>query len=349
MSRLFNELRAHGQTLKLIEGDIVTTAKVMAAMEQHSHWDAETYQTYVSECEFAREWSNNGEIIYNLSHSLAAMFALTSAPNIEWDKLPHPAFVIQVPRAYLPMKGTIEPESSYLYVRAKKVLIVSDWDTTAISVNYGDDSVNVESFNYEESAARAANFVPDPKTVADMHAEAVRRLRIDKTFSKAPDNVIEEAAANSVRAAVNQVRNSASRISTLSVEKKGLHVLSNRIVANLVAYLSEQKAGSVVRRSNSEQAGTLVNVLPPHDVVVNREFRDAAKDAVNATMSGSVVGLRRAMAHHVRGHYRNQPIGEGRTKIKRIWIHPHRRGSEDFGSVVRRVENLSIPTAPSTN
>jgi len=350
MNRLLNELRSIGEVGRLINTDILAFDKARRAMDlENPHWDEGDKMIFHRECVFAGEWTLGGEIVYTLSHSLAAMFAMTSAPVIDWDHMPHKAFVVQVPRGYLPLKGTIEPEFSYIYVSHRQMLIVSDWDTLALQASFNGDELNIETFDVGKAREQARTFDPSAHDRQEAHAIVLRRIQAHPQLSQLPPDMQERLATETVQKDIEQVRARAESTSLDVRESKGLLVLTGRFVANLMAYLEQEPTGTVVRRASSEQAGTVVEMKPPRDVVINRAFRDAARDVVTSTMEGSVVGLRRAMAHHVRGHYRNQPVGQGRTQVKRIWIHPHRRGDAKFGSVVRRVEELDVTMSPRAN
>lgn len=112
-----------------------------------------------------------------------------------------------------------------------------------------------------------------------------------------------------------------------------------RLVSNTVCFMeSIQKTASRTPRSGSAGAGKVVTLAPPRDVVVTRELRAAA--AALATAS-TFAGVRRAMTHFVRGHWRNQPCGEGRQEIRRTWVRPHKRGDESLGRVVERITKLT--------
>jgi hypothetical protein len=123
-----------------------------------------------------------------------------------------------------------------------------------------------------------------------------------------------------------------------------LNVLAMRFLANTLAYIGEAQPGSIRPASpNAQRRPQILSMLPPRELVVKRAFRDAARDAVAATMAGSIVGIRRSLKHHVRGHWRNQAVGPQHSQRRRTWVHPHERGSEDFGSVVRKIETINIP------
>lgn len=114
-----------------------------------------------------------------------------------------------------------------------------------------------------------------------------------------------------------------------------------RIAFNALRYINEypdRVESPRPRRDGS--VGPNRTIRPPRDVTVDREFRLRAAQLVR---SDSFSGARRALAHIVRGHWRNQPVGEGRKGRKLTWVRPHMRGDESLGRVVSRIERITAP------
>lgn len=112
-----------------------------------------------------------------------------------------------------------------------------------------------------------------------------------------------------------------------------------RIAFNTVEYVNSQQdrvEPSISRKDGTSSRTYLVRA--PRDVVVSREFRVRAAELAR---SSTFAGARRALAHIVRGHWRNQPVGEGRQERRLIWVRPHMRGDESLGRVVSRVERIT--------
>jgi hypothetical protein len=119
-------------------------------------------------------------------------------------------------------------------------------------------------------------------------------------------------------------------------------LLARRLAANAIAYILEHQDCVIARpgkRAEGRKPATY-EVRPPREVVIDKEFRAAAKAAVSAT---TLVGIRRALRHVVRGHWRNQAVGTQRAERRRTWIKPHKRGDETLGSVVARLERMRKP------
>lgn len=113
-----------------------------------------------------------------------------------------------------------------------------------------------------------------------------------------------------------------------------------RFVSNVVAYLNENpgEVTSCEAEARHCRRNELPLLRPPGDVSVTADLKTAAQRAAQADSLG---GLKRAMAHFVRGHWRNQPCGEGRQEIRRTWVRPHKRGDESLGRVVERITKLT--------
>src|SRR5512143_370707 len=140
--RLFEQLYSVGSAHPKILASRENMARYIAAMKQACpHWTERDQRMAFAEMKFSSRWIAGGQIVYDLSHSMAAMFSITSAPPIDWKHTPHEAFVIKVPRRFLPVDGTIEPEYSHIYASQEGTLLVADYDTTAVMlVQYGDTS-----------------------------------------------------------------------------------------------------------------------------------------------------------------------------------------------------------------
>ncbi len=109
-----------------------------------------------------------------------------------------------------------------------------------------------------------------------------------------------------------------------------------RMVANVIAYVTQHRecVGSPSGQANGRSTS---RVSAPRDVVVDKAFRDRISALVSA---GSLREIRSALAHMVRGHWRNQPVGVGLADRRLTWVRPHRRGDESLGSVVSRIERM---------
>lgn len=309
--------------------------------EVNPHWNENVKGMMLAEMEFATAWSRAGEIVYNLSPNIAAMFALTSTPTIDWDRVPHRAFVVKVPREYLPLKGTIEPEFSYLYVSKSEILVVSDYDTPPLvfisNLNQPGRTDYFERTSLKDTVKDRVNAQFDKDSMRSYVRQQLTEAGLLKGLSTVNVDALIEA---SVEANVAAFVEDGKRPEYRDPSTLGLNTLAVRFVANTIAYIENSPPSSVSSDTIPGRRPYHLNVNPPADVVVTRDFREGAKAAVSAVMAGSLTGIRRVLKHQVRGHWRNQASGPKRSQRVRRWIYPHTRGDQTLGSVVRRVETI---------
>lgn len=219
-------------------------------------------------------WWNFGQVVYEVSHSMAACFALTSKPVVDWSRLPHRSFAMKVPGEFV---GGDRTDDAWILVgrtpKGERTLINARVGTFGVGFSLkGDaDEATVEAWNPEMAAKR---------------------------------------------------------------------VLLLRVAANALAFITEHRE-CVFAKNERPRSGIVpsaFDVRAPRDLIITREFRDAARAAACAQ---SLTAVRRALAHFVRGHWRNQLVGEGRTERKLTWVRPHKRGDESLGSVVSRIERIT--------
>lgn len=119
-----------------------------------------------------------------------------------------------------------------------------------------------------------------------------------------------------------------------------------RVVLGTLAYLANTERS--MERREAPRRGR------QRDTEARPVFWDVARTVridprlVQAARAGSrEVALRIKHRHIVRGHYRNQPHGEGRRERKHIWICPFWRGPEDGAQIVHTYKPAS-PTDGTT-
>lgn len=117
-----------------------------------------------------------------------------------------------------------------------------------------------------------------------------------------------------------------------------------RIVLGTVGYLAMTPGARAERVAPRKRDRATIAVPKFWDV--GRDVR-LDPNLVRAARSGSrEVALRVARRHIVRGHYRNQPIGEGRKERKMIWIAPFWKGPADGAAIVHTYKPAPPEPAP---
>lgn len=105
--------------------------------------------------------------------------------------------------------------------------------------------------------------------------------------------------------------------------------LAIRIASNTTAFVTTHRE-SVKQRVGTPSDVRLLDVECPREVCVDRAFRDQVIALVGAR---TIPRARGVLAHLVRGHWRS-------SGDDLIWIAPYRRGDENIGKIVERVEHL---------
>lgn len=310
-------------------------------MRLSRNWSQHDVDLFFAKRLFASRWAATGQNVYTLTHNMAAMFSVTTAPPMDWKHAPHAEFIIKVPRDFLPVDGTIEPDHTYILASEEDTLLLADNEKPPImQIFYGEllardrlEPVNVDNLK-QQTLAVASEL--DSETGRD----AMRR-HLKRHSPGLPEAVLADSLPRLIQHRQERLGQLAQEAGTFDAKKFGQRVLVNRLVGNVLAYVTEHRPAS--RATGSKLPCPAYETLePPPEVIVDRAFRDAARAAVAAVLNGSLVGIRRALAHHVRGHWRDQACGPGRSQRKRIWIMPHRRGDESLGSVVRRIEHVHV-------
>lgn len=109
--------------------------------------------------------------------------------------------------------------------------------------------------------------------------------------------------------------------------------LAMRLASNTVAFVTTHRE-SVKKREGTPIDVRLLDVSCPREVCVDRSFRD---QVISLVAARSIPRARGVLAHLVRGHWRRS--GEGL-----IWIAPYRRGDENIGKIVERIERIETTT-----
>lgn len=231
---------------------------------------------------FCSDWVQLGAQVYELQHSIAALLAATRSPPLDFERLPHLAFIIKVPAAFLPVRDNRSADVFVCVTNSKATTGAAGAHRTQLGIWRDVDGEIAWIFGDDSS-------------------------------------LLEDAS-----------------IAEVEPDRRREWLLAIRMVANAVAFITEHR--ECVERISKEGVRAVHSVRPPRDVVIDRAFRDRVSALVRA---GTQTEVRSALAHMVRGHWRNQAVGEGRSERKLTWVRPHRRGDESLGIVTKRTERIS--------
>lgn len=123
---------------------------------------------------------------------------------------------------------------------------------------------------------------------------------------------------------------------TLHEERAGL--LAARIAANVVRYISQYRESCTREKRSTKAYGLKIDVRLPSEVTVSREFRAAVIKMIGAK---TFAERRAALAHVVRGHWRNQAVGTDRVERRLTWVRPHQRGNSEMGRIIASTVKVS--------
>ncbi len=236
-------------------------------------------------------WAETGFNTFNLTHGLTAGFILTEPPPLDEEtfKLPFPSFGVLLPEGFLPYVY----DGGHGWVRELWVHKMIDSKGTAV--------FQVTLFG--------------PGSLCLWRRDALETWK-------------SSSVGRTIQAFEDDPALTADDDNTLTT--------GFRIVRNLVAWLSangpafggqgERDARSKKPAAKATPTGPCVWVLG-REVKLGPELRRAAQDMAlgkRHAPEGWKVGIR----HVVRGHWKAQAHGAGRTLRKQMWIEPYWRGPE---------------------
>lgn len=114
--------------------------------------------------------------------------------------------------------------------------------------------------------------------------------------------------------------------SVSDAEKRILRSL-HRVNFNLALYIAEKGKGNIISRNPNDKKKKSKKIKP---IIweVGRNIKIPDSRLINAAKSCVTPRYKVQCQFVVRGHYRNQPCGPGRTQTKRIWIEPFWKGPD---------------------
>lgn len=130
--------------------DLKTASEALAAARRPVSppgWDEMDFHCDEMETSFSLNWYQSGFPVYVLTESMAALLSMTRSPGVDMDRAPHPAFLIEVPKRFIPMESkrptvSVAVESyGAMGVResAGNVGVIPDSDTVARWIQTGGD------------------------------------------------------------------------------------------------------------------------------------------------------------------------------------------------------------------
>lgn len=253
--------------------------------------------------QISKAWIDAGRPRYVLSSSMASLMVSTKAPQVTDETLstPFDVFVLEVPGEWTSMPG-IGP----LFVLLLRMQMTDESTGTAIV------------------AAR----------------RFVRPSRVDENDTRLhgvdlPDvcvRVVSDAEVLSETDAGNENRR--LRRTTPSYFTEAV-----RYLVNTCCFVTAHQECAPRRTGrNAPRNANVHDVRPPADVAVTSEFRRYARQLV---ADRRIAERKESLLHIVRGHWKRQVKGAGRSDRELIWIRPYQRGSDSIGRIVEKTLRIS--------
>jgi len=267
----------------------------------------DTVREHIHALHATGRWANFGFNVFDLSLDLAAGFLLTDPLPMEANdelRLPFPCFYIKLPEGIVPM-----------FARGQQFWAEGIWvhRFTSFHNDHGARTAflrwTVERKSLSVWKDRFPSNLDDP----------VDQSRYNLIWEGDPPYVPED------------------QITT----DKAL-----RIIKNLVAWLDatggltahpapEHPYARNPRKASPERQREIATGIWPHvwlfgkGVKLQPELRKVAREfALSQSQEHALPGWKVRVQHVVRGHWKNQAHGEGRSLRKRIWLQPYYRGPE---------------------
>jgi len=242
-------------------------------------------------------WASTGLNVFSLSDALTAGFMLTEPPPLEDKRLhvPFPSFCIRIPAGMLP-----------IYSGDRQYWVQMIW----VHDYWGMEASTGGMGHFFRWCAMGHGV----QVWLDRNGEDVLS-DVNDVFRKVWDDDPEPVAQD-----------------IMTTE------YALRIVRNFVAWLdavgglksqktSKPQAGGGSKGSKTEPPLPTVWMLG-HEVKLSTEVKKMASEAALGKTKHALPGWHVRVRFVVRGHWRNQPHGEGRQERKRIWIQPFWKGPE---------------------
>lgn len=268
-----------------------------------AHYDQMGFREQMHTLHFTGRWAHYGFNVFELTTDLAAGFLLTEPPPTEDElQLPFPCFFIKLPEGVVPV-----------FAHGRQDWAEGIWVHRFVSM-HREEGNKTDFFRW--SVVKGALSVWKdrfPKNLDDPTDEST----FSRTMWGDPPIVPED------------------QITT----DKALRVIKNLVswldaTGGLAEHPKPQpppvKRKASHKRKEEREKGIWPRVwLFGQNVKLQPELRRMAREvALGQSSDHAVQGWKVRIKHVVRGHWKNQPHGEGRTQRKRKWIEPYWRGPE---------------------
>jgi len=254
-------------------------------------------------------WVDGACTTINVGHKLLAALAVTdiAAESYADIKLPWPAFSVNVPSGALPLHESYEVRRiRFLHMRAATVMGA---DTDHRGMFYGDPAAHG---GLHDIAHILVETTEGTKLHVNRNGDnALRRLLFED--DRRPPRVVKEEL-----------------LEPLDSEEERLMLAVRRILVGLI-YTVQHTTNWKERTRTSKRTPKQRNGPPDHrDIVLTAPIKfDVRQGLFDWLRHGNGKHSPPSVQLLVKGHYKRQAHGPGRSERKVIWIEPYWRGPED--------------------
>lgn len=235
-------------------------------------------------------WGTYGMPIFKVTEDLLASLLLTDPKNITVDevKFPYKAFLIRIPDGFWKLESFIDGKSEKI-----------PW-VWAHEYSFGNMESNIQPWWRVDAVA------VDGTCITYFNYKPEGDLSDFLGLGKIIDSPLYTG--------MNQF-------------EKGISFAIRRLLVNLCLYISEvgnlkkQKSYKNPRKKKKTPTTWIVG----SDIRISQNLLEASRDWARAKQGGGGEWTIKKR-FTVRGHWRNQPYGEGKKLKKKIWIAPHWKG-----------------------
>lgn len=277
------------------------------------HWSEVMVQMHWYLC-----WLRDCLPVFQLTESLLAALTLTDAKDVPVDEVrpPFDSFLVTLP----PNFWRLSHEGTHSFVIKDDGSMVDPHGTS-----------DIRALQFHRYTARDDDERARPAIAILALAESGISLW-DNTHLPEEGNLNDWLSLGQFE----QNPNYQYRPGEVNQDERAIQRQARRLWVNLAFYIAENGRGRRLdrttpkkrsararRRRRAPQERKPTTWLLGQEVKLGRPLLDAAREC--HTQRGWQVSVR----HVVRGHYKQQAYGPGRTLRKRIWVQPYHRGPED--------------------